>query len=95
MDDLARQAEEAAGKGDLKDLYSITRTLAGVRKITDRPVRAESGEVLTDQEEQRRRWAEHVRTLLNRPPPSEMPDIEPADEPLQVNENRQGKAEIK
>jgi len=38
VDDLARQAEEAVRKGDLKDLYSITRTLTGVRKITDRPV---------------------------------------------------------
>ena len=55
VDDLARQAEEAAGKGDFKDLDSITRTLAGVRKSTGRPVRAESGEMLTDQEEQRGR----------------------------------------
>ena len=47
VNDLARQTEEAVGKGDFKDLYSITRTLAGVRKITDRPVRAESGGVLT------------------------------------------------
>ena len=47
MNDLARQAEEAAGKGDLKDLYSNTRTLAGVSKNTDRPVRAESEGVLT------------------------------------------------
>ena len=64
MDDLARQAEEAAlvGKGDVKELYSITRMLVGVRKTTDRPVRAESGEVLTDQEDQRKRWAEHFRT---------------------------------
>ena len=41
VNDLARQAEEAAGKGDLKDLYSNTTTLADVRKITDRLVRAE------------------------------------------------------
>lgn len=34
-DDLARQEEEGAGKGDVKELYSITRTLAGVRKITN------------------------------------------------------------
>ena len=40
VDDLARQAEEAAGKGDVKEVYSITRVLAGVRKTTDRPVRA-------------------------------------------------------
>jgi len=31
LDDLARQAEEAIGKGDLKKLYSIIRTMAGVR----------------------------------------------------------------
>ena len=95
MDDLAKQAEEAAGKSDVKELYSITRTLAGVRKTTDRPVSAESGEVLTDQEDQRKKWAEHFRKLLNRPPPSEMPDIDQVDIPLQVNENRPGKAEIK
>ena len=53
----------AAGKGDVKELYSITGTLAGVRKITNRPVWAESGEVLIDQEKQRR-WAEHFRILL-------------------------------
>ena len=52
VDDLARQEEEAAGKGDVKELYSITRMLVGVRKTTDRPVRAESGEVLNDQEDQ-------------------------------------------
>lgn len=32
VDDIARQAEEAAGKGDVKELYFITRTLAGARK---------------------------------------------------------------
>ena len=69
MDDLARQAEEAAGKGDSKELYSITRLLAGAKKIPDRHVRAKSGEVLTDQEEQRKRWAEHFRELLKRPLP--------------------------
>ena len=94
MDDLARQVEEAVGKGDVKEPYSITRTLADCRKTTDRPVRAESGEVFTDQEDQRKRWAGHFRKLLNLPPPSEMPDIEPADTPLQVNENRTMKEDI-
>jgi len=42
LDDLARQAKEAVGKGDLKDLYSITRTLAGVRKITERKITCSS-----------------------------------------------------
>ena len=89
VEDLARQAEEVSGRGDEKELYSITRKLAG-----DRPVRDKSGELLTDQEEQRKRWAQHFRELLNRPPPSEMPEIQPADTPLQVNENRPSEAEI-
>ena len=38
VDDRPRQAEEAAGRGDGKGLYSITRTLAGVRKNPDRHV---------------------------------------------------------
>ena len=33
VDSVAKHAEEAAGKGDMKELYSITRTLAGAKKI--------------------------------------------------------------
>ena len=92
---LGKQAEEAASKGDMKELYSITRTLAGAKKIPDRPVRAKSGELLTDQEEQRKRWADHFRELLNRPPSSDIPDIAPADTLLEVNESRPSKEEVK
>ena len=95
VEDLARQAEEASGRGDAKELYSITKKLAGDRKIPDRPVKDKSGELLTDQEEQRKRWAEHFKELLNRPPPSEMPHMQPADTPLQVSENKPNEAEIK
>lgn len=91
VEDLAHQAEEASGKGDEKELYSITRKLAGDRKIPDRPVRDKSGELLTDKEEQRKRWAHHFKE----PPPSEMPDIQTADTPLQVSGNKPRKAEIK
>ena len=45
VDSLAKQVEEAAGKGDMKELYAITRILAGDKKIRrdDRPDRAKSG----------------------------------------------------
>ena len=95
VDSLAKQAEELAGKGDMKKLYSITRTLAGVKKIPDRPFRAKSGELPTDQEEQRKRWADHFRKLLKRPPPSEIPEIAPADTLLEVNESKKGKEEVR
>ena len=35
------------------------------------------------------------RELLNRPPPSEVPDIEPDETPLQVDQSRPSKAEIR
>ena len=95
VDSLTKQAEEAASKGGMKELYSITRTLAGAKKIPDRPVRAKSGELLTDQEEQRKRWADLFWELLNRPPPSEIPDKAHADTLLEVDESRPSKEEVK
>ena len=95
VDSLANQAKEAAGKGDMKELYSITRALVGSKNIPDRPVRAKSGELLTHQEKQRKRWADHFRKLMNRPTPSEIPDITPADTLLEVDESRPSKEEIK
>lgn len=82
VNDLARQAEEAVSKGDLKDLYSITRTLAGVRSQTDlfEPKAKRCSPI--------KKSRELRKTLVNRLPPSEMPD-----EPLPVNDNRPGKAE--
>ena len=51
VEDLARHLEKAPGRGDAKELYSITRKLEGDRKIPDRPVRTKSGDLLTGQEE--------------------------------------------
>nr|KAG5699276.1 hypothetical protein BaRGS_000478 [Batillaria attramentaria] len=37
IDNLANQAEEAAGQGNLKDLYQVTKKLAGKFQQTDKP----------------------------------------------------------
>ncbi|KAL9961749.1 hypothetical protein ACROYT_G030756 [Oculina patagonica] len=71
------------GRGGIRQ-RSITRKLAGDRKIPDRPIRDKSGELLPNQDEQRRRWADQFKELLNRPSPSEMPDIQLAVTPLQL-----------
>lgn len=44
------QPNELCGRGK-KRLHSITRTLAGARKIDDRPIRGKSRQLVTDQEE--------------------------------------------
>nr|KAG5705732.1 hypothetical protein BaRGS_027391 [Batillaria attramentaria] len=64
-DNLASQAEEAAGQGNLKDLYQVTKKLAGKFQQTDKPVKDKNGHPLTTTEEQLKRWAEHFRELLN------------------------------
>lgn len=44
------QPNELCGRGK-KRLHSITRTLAGARKIDDRPIIGNSRQLVTDQEE--------------------------------------------
>ena len=91
---LAGQAEEAAGQTNLKELYDITRKLAGTRRkyehVMDKP-----GQVLTNQTNQLNRWKEYFEELLNRPSPDEPPDIPPAETPLRINTDRPSKQEIR
>nr|KAG5713944.1 hypothetical protein BaRGS_020272 [Batillaria attramentaria] len=63
---LASQAEEAARQGNRKDLYQVTKKLAGKFQQTDKPVKDKNGHPLKPTEEQLKRWAEHFRELLNR-----------------------------
>ena len=49
------------------------------------PVRDNSGETITGEDEQRVRWTEHFKEILNRPPPPAPPDMPPATELLEVN----------
>ena len=85
IDDLARQAETAAGQGNLRDLYLVTKKLTGKFQQTDKPVMDKNGNPLTTTNEQLKRWAEHFRELLNRPTPDSPPDIPPAETELPIS----------
>jgi len=89
---LAKQAEEAAAKGNLKDLYMTTKKLSNKFQQTEKLVRDKHGNSLTTTEDQLKRWME--QDLLNRPPPESPPDIPPADTDLPINCNKPSKAEI-
>ena len=95
IDDLARQAETAAGLGNLRDLYLVTRKLTGKFQQTDKPVMDKNGNPLTTTNEQLKRWAEHFRELLNRPTPDSLPDIPPAETELPISCDKPSKTEIK
>ena len=73
---IAKEAETACGKGDIKSLYNITRQLSGRPPITNSPVKDSNGNVISKIEEQLKRWKEHFQEVLNRPPPIITSDIE-------------------
>ena len=95
IDGLAREAEAAAGKGNLKDLYLMTKKLAGKFQQTEKPVKDKNGNPLLTTEDQMKRWAEHFRELLNRPAPDNLPDILPAAADLPISCDQPSKHEIK
>ena len=96
IDNLAQQAETAAAQGNLKDLYMITKKLAGKsHQQTDKPVKDKQGTPLSTTQDQRRRWAEHFKEVLNQPVPEGTPDIPPADTVLPINCEKPSKAEIR
>ena len=94
-DDLARQAETAAGQGNLRDLYLVTMKLMGKFQQTDKPVKDRNGSPLTTTKEQLEWWVEHFWKLLNCPTPDSPPDIPSAETELPISCENPSKAEIK
>ena len=79
FDTLATEAESEAGQRNMKRLYDITRTTSGKRSRPPVPVKNKDGAIITEEQEQRAMWVEHFRDILNRPPPTEMPNITPTE----------------
>ena len=75
VENLAKEAEEAAGSQNMKRLYDITKKLSQKQGQADRPVKDKDGKPLVGEEQQMERWAEHFEELLNRPPPLNPPEI--------------------
>ncbi|CAI2725223.1 unnamed protein product [Schistosoma spindalis] len=86
VEDLAMTAEKAAREGNMRQLYETTKKLSGNHRKPERPVKSKEGKVITNIEEQRNRWVEHFKELLNRPAPLNPPNIEAAltDLPIDV-----------
>ena len=69
IDEIAREAEEAAEQRDIKRVYDTTRLLSGRKMVQSKPVRDKNRVVLTRTEDQLNRWKEHFQEVLNRPAP--------------------------
>ncbi|VDO66486.1 unnamed protein product, partial [Schistosoma margrebowiei] len=87
VEELATTAEKAAREGNMEQLYNTTKKLAGKYSKSERPVKEKEGKPITEIQQQRNRWVEYSEKLLNRPAPTNPPDIEAAhtDLPIDVN----------
>ncbi|VDP40936.1 unnamed protein product [Schistosoma margrebowiei] len=85
VEDLATTAEKSSREGNMRRLYDITKKLSGNRRKPERPVKNKEGEVITNTKEQRNRWIEHFKELLNRPAPLNPPNIEAAPTDLSID----------
>lgn len=91
---MAEKAERAATVGNMRILYQTTKTLTGKFGKPEVPVKDKEGNTVFGKEAQAKRWKEHFENLLNRPPPSQPPDILPARNNLHINCDPPSKEEI-
>ena len=84
IEKLADEAEEAAGRNDLKTMYKINKQLNNGFKNCDVPVKNKNGMVIEKGAEKLQRRKEHFESVLNRPDPPHLADIQPADTDLDI-----------
>ena len=69
MDDIAKEAEDAAGNQHMRTLYRLIKTLCNERPRRSVAVLDKDGNVLSSKEEIQARWTEHFKEILNREEP--------------------------
>ncbi|GFR66118.1 endonuclease-reverse transcriptase [Elysia marginata] len=82
---LAEKAEKAATAGHIKIIYQTTKTLVGKYTRSEMPVKDAGGKAIFEKDAQAARWIEHFTSLLNRPPPTNPPEILEAKRDLPIN----------
>ncbi|CAG5124916.1 unnamed protein product, partial [Candidula unifasciata] len=73
---LACDAETAARTGNNKAVFHIMKQLCNHTPTANAPIKDKQGKLLLSEEQQKQRWAEHFREILNRPQPDTVPNID-------------------
>ena len=95
MQDLAKEAEEAAQKGEQRNVYKVTKLICGkYNGNRNVPIGDKKGQLLSSEKDREARWVEHFNEVLNRPPPEEEPVIPEAEEDSSVDTGPPKKEEI-
>ncbi|VDP95992.1 unnamed protein product [Trichobilharzia regenti] len=80
---------------DVKTPYQISKSLSGKRSAQAKPIKDTQGNQISTEERQIKRWADHFKGLLNRPPPATCPEISTTERTqLQVDTNPTTKAGV-
>ena len=95
IDNLAEQAEAAARHGDSRELYKITKLLAGKKPSSSNTLKNKQGQILTTEREKAERWVEHFKEVLNRPEPMIIANPENAPNDLEINIDIPNEAEVR
>ena len=72
---IAKEAEDAAKCGQMKDVYNATRRLCCEPPKKIDVVRNKEGNLLTNEEEVQQRWKEHFAEILNRSNPEREAEV--------------------
>ena len=94
IENLVSQAEEAAARSEQGTANKVTKIITGKCHTTNVFVKDKNGILLTSEGEQQRHWTEHFRELLNRPPPTVMPNIQEAATDLDISTDVPTRREI-
>ena len=63
---IAKEAEEAASRQNMKTLYSLTKTICNDKPRQSTVVNDRNGNALTSNEDRRKRWKEHFMEIPTR-----------------------------
>ena len=70
FDRQAQEAEDAAARNDMKQVYHIAKKITDSTKARSRPIKAKDGSLISKEEGKLERWAELFKEVLNRPAPN-------------------------
>ena len=94
MENLASLAEESAAGNEQGTVYKISKVKTGKCQTTNMLEKDKNSTLLKSEWEQERRWTEPFREILNRPPPSEVPNIQEAATDLDLTTDIPARREI-
>ena len=90
-EEIAEEAENAAGRGEMNKVYKITKDLKGIRRKECVEIRDKEGNIIQRRENIIKRWKEHFEEVLNREDPNEKISEEEMGEKMDMMQIKEGK----